>query len=71
MTIGLYTFFSETVFKAELDCLFQDLFINWNTVIANYDAQGAGFWWSQVPPSMLPNIFNLESFVRIYSQNLS
>lgn len=38
MSVGFDTFFGETVLKTKTNSLFENVLIDWNAMVSNYDA---------------------------------
>jgi hypothetical protein len=71
MPVGFDTFLGKLILKPKFDCLFENLIINWNSVITNDDSVGkVNSRRGNIPPSVLSDLFNVESFGGISVQDV-
>lgn len=71
MSVGFDTFLGKLILKTKFDCLFENLIIDWNSVITDNDSVGKiNSRRGDIPPSVLSDLFNVESFGGISVQDI-
>ncbi len=72
MPVGFDTFLCKLILKAKLDCLFEDLIIDRNSVISDNDSiREVNSRRRHIPPSVFSDLFNVKSFGGISVQDIS
>lgn len=71
MPVGFDTFLGKLILKTKFDCFFENLIIDWNSVITDDDSVGkVNSRRRDIPPSVLSDLFNVESFGGISVQDI-
>lgn len=71
MSIGFKAPLSEFNIHSERAESAQNVMIDWDPVVPYNQSIRAGFLWNLLPPLVLPDLINVEPFVRVYCQDLS